>query len=57
MVERIINRLKEPSTYAGLAAISLASGLSMDKFQLYANAAAGLFGFVSIIIKEVGSAK
>ncbi len=56
-MERIINRLKEPSTYAGLAAVALAAGMSMDKFQLYANALAGLFGFISILVKEVGSSK
>lgn len=56
-MERIINRLKEPSTYAGLAAVALASGMNMDKFQMYANALAGLFGFISIMMKEVGSSK
>lgn len=55
--ERVVNRLREPSTYAGLAAVALAAGMNMDEFQMYANAAAGLFGFISILTKEVGSSK
>jgi len=56
-LERIVNRLKEPSTYAGLGGAAMLFGLSMDKFQMYANAAAGVALFVSIFMKEVGSSK
>ena len=55
MVARLINRLKEPSTYAGLAAVALVLGYSAEDFQTYANAAAGLCAFLSIILAEAGS--
>lgn len=57
MKERLINRLKEPSTYAGLGGAAMLFGISMDQFQMYANAVAGVSLFISIIMKEVGSAK
>ncbi len=56
-MERLVNRLKEPSTYAGLGGAAMLFGLSMDQFQMYANAVAGVALFVSIIMKEVGAAK
>ena len=56
-LERIISRLKEPSTYAGLGGAAMLFGLSMDKFQMYANAVAGVALFISIIMKEVGSSR
>ena len=57
VLARITGRLKEPSTYAGLAAVALVAGMQMDKFQMYANAAAGLFGFISMLAKDPGSSK
>lgn len=48
----ISDRFKEPSTYAGLAGIALLLGLNSAEFSIYANAVAGLFGFLSIILKE-----
>jgi len=57
MVERLINRLKEPSTYAGLGGAALLLGIQMPEFNNWANAAAGIALFVSILMKEVGSDK
>ena len=52
----LINRLKEPSTYAGLSGLALlVFGVSPDQFQVYAGAAAGVFAFASIILAEVGA--
>ena len=50
----LIDRLKEPSTYAGLSAMALAVGVSADQMTIWVGAVAGLFAFVSIIVKEVG---
>jgi len=52
----LIDRLKEPSTYAGLSGIALLIGVSSEEFQMYAGAAAGLFAFAAIILKETGNA-
>ncbi len=51
----LIDRLKEPSTYAGLSAMALAFGISADQMTIWVGAVAGLFAFVSIIVKEVGA--
>lgn len=48
----LIERLSEPSTYSGLAVLMALLGVSQEEFQMYANAAAGVFGFVSIMIGE-----
>lgn len=48
----IIKRLSEPSTYAGLAGLALVFGVSVEDFEAWAAAAAGLFGFIAIILGE-----
>lgn len=48
----LLKRLKEPSTYAGLAGLALIAGVSVEQFQLYTNTVAGIFGFMSIILGE-----
>ena len=48
----LIERLSEPSTYAGLAGIAVILGLSAEEFQDYANAIAGVFAFVGIFLGE-----
>ncbi len=53
-MKAIIDRLAEPSTYAGLAAVAVAVGVSTEQFQIYAAAAAGLFGFIAMFVKEKG---
>ncbi len=51
-MKKLISRLKEPSTYAGLAGLAVVFGISMGEFQNYANSAAGVFAFISIIVGE-----
>jgi len=51
----LLRRLSEPSTYAGLAGLALLLGVSAEQFQDWANAAAGLFAFVSIVLGEGGA--
>ncbi|KKM17738.1 hypothetical protein LCGC14_1672770 [marine sediment metagenome] len=51
----LISRLKEPSTYAGLAAFALALGVTNAEFMGWAAGAAGLFSFISVFVKDPGS--
>jgi len=53
-MKSLLNRLAEPSTYAGLAGIAVILGIEVDAFQSVANSIAGVFGFVAIIIGESG---
>lgn len=53
---QIVARLAEPSTYAGLAGIALALGVSQPLYSAISAAAAGIFGIVAIVLKETGNA-
>lgn len=48
----LINRLKEPSTYAGLGGAAVLLGFSIDEFDLWVKAVGGVFLFLSIILRE-----
>ncbi len=53
---KLINRLKEPSTYAGLSGMAaLGFGVAPEEFKIYAGALAGAFAFLAIILKEIGA--
>ena len=54
-MDALINRLKEPSTYAGLSAMALALGVGADQMTIWVGAVAGFFAFVSIVVKEAGA--
>ena len=53
-MQYIVNRLKEPSTYAGLAAILAAFGVSIDPGLLQAAVAVAtaLAGLASVFVAE-----
>ena len=51
----LLNRLKEPSTYAGLGGGAMLLGINMPEFQQWINAAAGVALFLSVFIKEAKS--
>ncbi len=51
----LITRLKEPSTYAGLAAAAVAFGISMDEFTIWANAVAAVCALLAIFVQDPGS--
>lgn len=55
MLEKLVNRFKEPSTYAGLGGAAMLYGLSMDQFDIYVTAISGIFLFLSVVLKEVKS--
>jgi len=52
IVSWIVNRLKEPSTYAGFAGIALAFGLSDAEWATISTAAAGVAGLVAMLLSD-----
>ena len=52
MVSWIVNRLKEPSTYAGVARHALAFGLTDVQWQVISAAVAGLAGVAAMFLTE-----
>lgn len=57
MVQFIISRLKEPSTYAGLSGIAIALGVSSELYSAVAAALAGIAGLAAVILAEKGKAE
>lgn len=53
-MKQIYKRLSEPSTYAGMAGLSVALGLSTDEWQTYSAALAAVFGAVAMLLGEKG---
>lgn len=51
-MNRILERLREPSTAAGVAAVALLAGQSMEAAQAIANAVAAAAGLLAIILPE-----
>ena len=51
-VSWLLNRLKEPSTYAGFAGIALAFGLSDAQWATISTAVAGLAGVAAMLLSE-----
>ena len=51
----ILDRAKEPSTYAGLAGLAIALGLSDAEWAAISTAAAAVFGAVAVVIAERGA--
>lgn len=52
MVQFILSRLKEPSTFAGLSGMALALGVSGELYNAAAAAIAGVAGLVAVILAE-----
>ena len=55
-VSWLVNRLKEPSTYAGLAGLALAFGLSDAQWTAVSTAIAGLAGVAAVFLSEAPAA-
>ena len=51
-MDKLIDRLKEPSTYAGLGGLAVVLGISMDSFNEWVAAAAGIALVLSLILPE-----
>jgi hypothetical protein len=52
MVQFILARLKEPSTFAGLSGLALALGISGELYNAAAAAIAGVAGLLAVILAE-----
>lgn len=57
MVQFILSRLKEPSTFAGLSGIALALGVSGELYNAAAAAIAGVAGLVAVIMADKSNAE
>jgi hypothetical protein len=57
IVSWLLDRLKEPSTYAGFAGIALAFGLSAEEWSTIYTAAAALAGVVAMFLAEAPKAE
>lgn len=51
----LLDRAKEPSTYAGLSGLALALGLGEAEWSAIGTAAAAVFGAVAVVIAERGA--
>lgn len=47
-----LDRLKEPSTYAGLSGLMIAIGLSQDQWTVISTALAGVAGVIAMVLKD-----
>ena len=56
VIQWVIDRAKEPSTYAGLSGLALALGFSDAEWTAIGTAAAAVFGAVAVILSERGGA-
>lgn len=56
VVHWVLNRMKEPSTYAGFSALALAFGLSDTQWAAISTAAAGLAGVAAVFLSEAPKA-
>jgi hypothetical protein len=52
MLDWIIGRLREPSTYAGFSALALTVGLSAEEWQAVSTLVAALAGAVAVFVTE-----
>lgn len=50
--KKIINRMKEPSTWAGLGVLAALFGVPMAEYQAVATAGAALAGALAIFLPE-----
>tara|TARA_R110000824_G_scaffold6658_3_gene30775 strand:- start:2263 stop:2454 length:192 start_codon:yes stop_codon:yes gene_type:complete len=48
----IFDRAREPSTWAGLAGLAIALGLTADQWAVYSGALAGIAAVVAMVLRE-----
>jgi hypothetical protein len=52
IVNFILRRLKEPSTYAGLSGLALALGVSGELYSAVSTAIAGVAGLIAVLLAD-----
>lgn len=52
MLDFIIARLREPSTYAGFSALAIATGLSAEEYQAISGLVAAIAACVAVFVTE-----
>jgi hypothetical protein len=52
IVNFILRRLKEPSTYAGLSGLALALGVSGELYSAVSTAIAGVAGLIAALLPD-----
>lgn len=57
MFRSLLTTFAQPSTYAGLAGIAAAAGMSAPAFQTTSGVVAAVCGALAVIIDERGNAK
>lgn len=57
MIHWLLNRLREPSTYAGLAGAALALGISDADWATISTAVAGIAGVVAMLLHDKPAAE
>lgn len=54
MIRALIERLREPSSLAGLGALAILAGQSIEAAQHITDAAAALLGVLAVLLPEGG---
>lgn len=57
MINWLLNRLREPSTYAGLAGAALALGISDADWATISTVVAGIAGVVAMLLHDKPAAE
>jgi hypothetical protein len=52
IVNFVLNRLKEPSTYAGLSGLALALGVSGELYSAASAALAAVAGLIAVVLAD-----
>lgn len=52
MIDWILSRLREPSTYAGLSGLAVALGFSDGEWVTISTAIAGVAGVIAMLLSE-----
>lgn len=57
MIDYLLKRLREPSTYAGLAGLALALGISDTAWATISTAVAGVAGVIAMLLHDKPAAE
>lgn len=51
-LRKLMARMREPSTLAGLAGLAVLGGIPMDTINIYAQAAAAVLSLAAVVVPE-----